>query len=78
MKSTYELHENSRAKINVPTLIIYGKLYSVFPEDHAYDLQKRIANSELALEDDLGQTLSPRHFDRVVDLIDQFIGKIGI
>ena len=38
-------------------------------------MKAKIENSKLVVLDDFGHALMPRHFDKIVELIDEFIRK---
>jgi pimeloyl-ACP methyl ester carboxylesterase len=63
MKQSYDLHEKSFAKIKVPTLILHGDEDPIFGVDHAYALNKAIANSKLVIIPSLGHAATPHFFE---------------
>lgn len=75
MRASIELHSKAYQHIKVPALIIHGAKDPIFGLDHAYDMEAKIANSELVILDDFGHTIQPRHFDMMANLIDNFIRK---
>jgi pimeloyl-ACP methyl ester carboxylesterase len=75
MKASYELHNQTPAKIRLPALIIHGKKDPVFGLDHAKDMNKKIKGSQLIVWDNFAHAVSPQNFDRIINTIDEFLKK---
>lgn len=75
MKASFEDHENAPALITASTLIIQGGHDPVFGIDHGRALHSRIKNSKLIVWEDFAHAVSPQNYDRLIEVVDQFLKK---
>ena len=62
-------------KINVPTLLVWGKLDTAVPINRAYELKELIRDSKLTIYDDGTHYAYLEKKDEVVKEINDFIGS---
>jgi pimeloyl-ACP methyl ester carboxylesterase len=62
-------------RINVPTLIIWGKQDKLIPVAYAEEFQKRIANSRVEIIDQSGHIPQMEQLDKTLALVKAFIAS---
>ncbi len=65
-------------KINVPTLLIWGRGDSVIPLEHGKTAHKLIPGSRLTIIDDCGHVPQIEHPDRFVDEVERFTASTRV